>query len=131
MIELFREFFWLIFPILGMGIAFLAVAGEFGRQRKALDVLRVYAEKGVEPPASVLAVLSRASSDKKKNPMAGFAFFTVMALGFAGVAVLCAYVMGDAWPFILGFGIAAFVMVAIAVSNLVSALSSNSSANGG
>jgi predicted lysophospholipase L1 biosynthesis ABC-type transport system permease subunit len=130
MIELFREFFWLIFPILGMGIAFLAVAGEFGRQRKALDVLRVYAEKGVEPPASVLAVLSRASSEKKKNPMAGFVFFLVLALGFGAVAWWMGHNVGG-WPFLLGFGIAAFVMVAIAASNLVSALSQNSSANGG
>ncbi len=130
MIELFREFFWLIFPIMGMGIAFLAVAGEFGRQKRALEVLRVYAEKGTEPPASVLAVLSRASSEQKKNPMAGFALFAVLAIGFGAVVFWFAY-MGFAWPFELGFGIASFVMVAIAAANLVSALSKNSSANGG
>ena len=130
MIELFREFFWLIFPILGMGIAFMAVAGEFGRQKRALEVLRVYAEKGTEPPASVLAVLSRASSEKKRNPMAGFALFAVLAIGFGGVTLWFAY-MGFGWPFELGFGIASFVMVAIAAANLVSALSKNSSANGG
>ena len=130
MIELFREFFWLIFPILGMGIAFLAVAGEFGRQKKALEVLRTYAEKGVEPPPSVLAVLSRASSEKKKNPMASFVFFLVLALGFGVVAWWLGH-GNEGWPFLLGFGIASFVMVAIAASNLVSALSKNSSTNGG
>jgi hypothetical protein len=130
MIELFREFFWLIFPILGMGIAFMAVAGEFGRQKRALEVLRVYAEKGTEPPASVLAVLSRASSEQKKDPMAGFALFAVLTVGFAAVTLRFAY-MGFGWPFELGFGIAAFVMAAIAASRLVSALSNNSSANGG
>ena len=87
MVQLFREFFWLIFPVLGMGIAFMAVAGEFGRQKRALDVLRTYAEKGVEPPPSVLAVLSRASSDKKRNPLANFAFFSNLALGFGAVAL--------------------------------------------
>jgi hypothetical protein len=125
MIELFREFFWLIFPILGMGIAFLAVAGEFGRQKRALEVLRTYAEKGVEPPASVLAVLSRASSDKPKNPKASFAFFTIMALGFIFVAGWFNGTVG-AWPFVLGFAIASFVMAALAISNLVQALSKNS-----
>jgi hypothetical protein len=129
MIELFREFFWLIFPILGMGIAFLAIAGEFSRQRKALDVLRVYAEKGTEPPASVLAVLSRASSEKKKNPMASFALFAVLAVGFGVVSWWMG--QGDGgWPFRLGFGIASFVMVAIAASNLVQAMG-NSAANEG
>ena len=100
MIELFREFFWLIFPILGMGIAFMAVAGEFGRQKKALEVLRTYAEKGVEPPANVLAVLSRASSENKKNPKASFAFFTIMALGFIFVAGWFNGT-GGSWPFVL------------------------------
>ena len=124
MIELFREFFWLIFPVLGMGIAFMAVAGEFGRQKKALDVLRTYAEKGTEPPPAVLAVLSRASSEQKKNPMASFAFFLIMAAGFGGVTWWF-YGAAHAWPFVLGFGIAAFVMVALSVSNLVQALSKN------
>jgi hypothetical protein len=128
MIELFREFFWLIFPILGMGIAFVAVFGEFGRQKRALEVLRVYAEKGVEPPASVLAVLSRASSDKKRNPMASFMFFLVMAIGFGGVAWWFNQTAGG-WPFVLGFGIAAFVMAALAASNLVSGLSGSSASN--
>jgi hypothetical protein len=127
MIELFREFFWLIFPILGMGIAFMAVAGEFGRQKKALDVLRTYAEKGTEPPASVLAVLSRASSEKKKNPWASFVFFLVMAIGFIFTAGWFNG-NGGSWPFILGFAITSFVMAALALSNLVQALS-RSSAN--
>lgn len=129
MIELFREFFWLIFPILGMGIAFMAVAGEFGRQKRALEVLRVYAEKGTEPPPSVLAVLSRASSEPKKNPMAGFALYAVLAIGFGAVALWAGH-MSLGWTFELGFGIAALVMLAIAASRLVTALSNNSSANG-
>jgi hypothetical protein len=125
MIELFREFFWLIFPVLGMGIAFMAVAGEFGRQKRALDVLRTYAEKGVEPPPSVLAVLSRASSEKKKNPKASFAFFAVMAIGFIFTAGWFDS-NGGSWPFVLGFAITSFVMAALALSNLVQALSKNS-----
>ncbi|HEY1837255.1 MAG TPA: hypothetical protein VGG36_06335 [Rhizomicrobium sp.] len=130
MIELFREFFWLIFPILGMGIAFVAVFGEFSRQKRALEVLRVYAEKGTEPPASVLAVLSRASSDKKRNPKASFAFFLVLALGFIFVAGWFNSNMG-AWPLVLGFGIAAFVMAALAASNLVQTLSGSNNSNDG
>ena len=119
MVELFREFFWLIFPILGTGIAFVAVFGEFARQRRALDVLRVYAEKGTEPPASVLSVLSRASAEsKKRNPLASFVFFLVMALGFTFTAGWFNSSPG-AWPFVLGFGITAFVMAALAASNLV------------
>lgn len=131
MIELFREFFWLIFPILGMGIAFVAVLGEFSRQKRALEVMRVYAEKGTEPPASVLAVLSRASSDSKKRPpMASFVFFLIMGLGFAFVAAWFNSNGGE-WPLVLGFGIAAFVMAALAASNLIQALTGSSTSNDG
>lgn len=130
MVELFREFFWLIFPILGMGIAFVAVFGEFARQRRALEVLRVYAEKGTEPPPSVLAVLSRASAEsKKRNPLASFAFFLIMALGFAFTAGWFNSAPG-AWLFVLGFGITAFVMAALAASNLVQVFTGPRTSNG-
>ena len=60
MADLFRHFFWLIFPILGMGMGAFAIWNEFSRQKKALEVLKVYAEKGQEPPESVMQILGRA-----------------------------------------------------------------------
>src|ERR1700761_3337371 len=89
MVELFREFFWLIFPIFGMGIGAFSIWNEFSRQKKALEVLKVYAEKGTEPPESVLEVLNRASTRPRRrgSRWSSAAFFGVFAAGFAGLAI--------------------------------------------
>ena len=127
--QLFREFFWLIFPIMGMGMGAFAIWNEFSRQKKALDVLKIYAEKGVDPPESVIAVLNRASSaggaraQSGMHPWSRFGFFTVMALGFGALTFW--FSMGkvaETWVFTTGFGITAFVMAAVAVGALVQAL---------
>jgi hypothetical protein len=124
MAELFREFFWLIFPVLGMGIGAFSIWNEFSRQKKALEVLKVYAEKGAEPPESVLAVLTRAStpvavkSPRQANPLAQTAFFGVMALGFGGLALWMGQSPGLI-VFTIGFTIAGFALAALAASAFV------------
>ena len=125
MADLFRQFFWIIFPVFGMAFAAFAVWNEFSRQKKALEVLKVYAEKGTEPPASVTAVLTQASTGQRSmsnpNPLALAAFFGVMALGFAALTAWCAF-HPDRWVFTAGFGICGFAMAALAASGLVQAL---------
>ena len=129
MTELFRDHFWIIFPILGMGIGALAVWGDFSRQKRALEVLKVYAEKGTEPPASVLDVLNRASTVGRRrgdNPWSRMTFFLVMSVGFGALAFWSAH--GDpsrSGAFISGFGIISFAMFALAASALVAALTAN------
>lgn len=120
--------YFILIPLGGMLFAAFAVWNEFARQRKALDVLRVYAEKGVEPPASVLAILNRSGSSggwasRQANPWASAAFFVVLALGFGALTFW--FARGDAhetWPFVTGFGISAFAMVALASSDVVRAV---------
>ncbi len=129
MVLLVREFFWIIFPIFGMGIGALAVWGEFSRQKRALDVLKIYAEKGTEPPASVLAVLNRAGTSGGRgrgNPWSRMVFFLVLSIGFGALAFFSAH--GDpskGAAFLSGFGIISFAMFALAASALVSGLTSN------
>ena len=123
MLQLFREFFWIIFPVLGMGVGAFAIWNEFSRQKKALEVLKVYAEKGQEPPESVLALLNRSSSPgggRSRNPWAQVAYFGVMAAGFGALTFWFAQSSG--WPFVLGFGIASFALAALAASAAVQAL---------
>ena len=124
MLQLFREFFWIIFPVLGMGIGAFAIWNEFSRQKKALEVLKVYAEKGQEPPESVLALLNRSSSPgggaRARNPWAQVVYFGVMAAGFGAVTFW--FAQGPGWPFVLGFGIASFALAALAASTAVQAL---------
>ena len=122
MADLFRHFFWLIFPIMGIGLGAFAIWNEFSRQKKALEVLKVYAEKGAEPPASVIAVLNRASSPggtepprTLANPWARAAFFVIMSAGFGAMTFWTARSHAPGWL----FGIAAFVMAALAAAALV------------
>ena len=121
--DLFRQFFWLIFPILGMGMGAFSIWNEFSRQKKALEVLKVYAEKGQEPPASVLEVLNRASIRHRRrgSSWSGAAFAGVMAVGFAGLAIWTS-VNGGPWSFVTGWTIAAVALGAVCASIVVAAL---------
>ena len=104
--------YWIILPVLGMGLGAFAIWSEFRRQEKALEVLRVYAEKGEEPPQAVIAILNRASAPDSPSspPWASFGFYTVMALGFGLTAVWVSQGGARTWVFTLGFGVTAFVM---------------------
>jgi hypothetical protein len=122
--ELFREFFWMIFPIFGMGVGAWAIWNEFSRQKKALEVLKVYAEKGQEPPESVMQVLGQASTPKarnRRNPWSGAAFFGVLSAGFGALAAWTYFGSGPA-QFVTGWTIAAIALGALCASNLVAAL---------
>jgi hypothetical protein len=123
MADLFRQFFWIIFPIFGMAFAAFAVWNEFSRQKKALEVLKVYAERGTEPPDSVVAVLTRASTGQapKPNPLAQAAFLGVMAVGFAGLTIWCAF-YPERWVFTAGFAMCGFALAGLAASALVQGL---------
>ena len=123
MADLFRQFFWIIFPVMGMLMGAFSIWNEFSRQKKALEVLKVYAEKGQEPPQSVLDVLNRASTRQRRrgSSWSGAAFTGVMAVGFAGLAI-GTYVNEGPWAFETGWTIAAIALGAICASNVVAAL---------
>jgi hypothetical protein len=125
--DLFRQFFWLIFPVLGMGMGAFAIWNEFSRQKKALEVLKVYAEKGQDPPESVMQVLNKASTPRsgrrsRSRSMGGAAFFGVLSLGFAGMAIWT-HANGGGFQFVVGWTIASIALGALFASNLVQALS--------
>ena len=123
MADLFRQFFWIIFPVFGMGIGAFSIWNEFSRQKKALEVLKVYAEKGTEPPQSVLEVLNRASTRQRRRGAgwSGAAFFGVLTIGFAGMAIWTGVNEGP-FSFVTGWTIAAIALGAVCASNVVQAL---------
>ncbi len=126
MADLFRQFFWIIFPIFGMGVGAFAIWNEFSRQKKALEVLKVYAEKGTEPPASVLDVLTRASVSRPRRggSMASAVFFGMLAAGFGGLAVWT-YLNDGPSSFVTGWAIATIPLAALCGSQVVRALSAS------
>jgi len=123
-------YYGLIIALAGMGIGALAIWTEHKRKEKTLEVLRTYAEKGVEPPAAMLQSLNEAANDKTPDDGTSetgwrkFILMSVMGLGFAGMA-LWTHSWSDrngGWPFTLGFGITAFVLIAVGLSKLPQAL---------
>ncbi len=125
MVHPVHSFVWVIFPVFGMAMGAFAIWNEFSRQKKALDVLRVYAERGTEPPESVLALLDRASSSRPGRraggPWSQFAFFAVLAAGFGALDLWMLWA-GRGGPFIMGFAVITIALTALAVSALVQAL---------
>jgi hypothetical protein len=123
-VQLFREFYWLIFPILGTGLFAFVIWTEFSRQKKVLEVLRAYAEKGAEPPESVTDALI----GRRGNPWALFAYCVAMSIGSAVVAIWLAPALGYAdKTTVFSFGVGALAMAAWAVFALVGALSQSRS----
>lgn len=118
--------FFVLVPLAGIAFVAFAVWNEFARQRKALEVLKTYAEKDIEPPASVLSVLSRSSGpgdSMRAHPWSSATFFVILGVGFGALTFW--FARGDThitWPFVTGFGICAFVMVALAGGDAVRAL---------
>ncbi|HZW16223.1 MAG TPA: hypothetical protein VFF66_08215 [Brevundimonas sp.] len=121
--ELFRDFWWLIFPIWGLGMgAWHSMAG-YRRQKAMLDLVRTYAEKGEQPPEALLAALGREDVDgsvNRNSPVHYWslgALFAILAAGF-GVGAWAYDFEGVGWP----FAIVALVMAAVAVWSLINAL---------
>ena len=127
MIELFRDFWWLIFPV-----GFLIAGGfnsllNYKRQQDALKLIRTYAEKGQEPPAALLKILERPIDEdgdwgkgagKASNDGSWFSvvLFGVMAVGFGYGASTDMYGARDALV------IVTFVLAGLCLACLVSAL---------
>lgn len=56
--DLFQQFWWLIFPIFGMGMGAYSMWSHERRRRDAIDLLKLYAQKGEEPPPAILKAVS-------------------------------------------------------------------------
>ncbi len=59
MLDLFRQFWWLMFPVMGMVYGLVGMLQQNRRQNRAIDLLRTYAEQGKEPPPELLKALSQ------------------------------------------------------------------------
>lgn len=88
--DLFRDFWWLIFPIFGMFMAVRGgVSGERTQQR-VLDLIKSYTDQGKEPPPELLAMAQKgldeavdAAGGPGKNDHAWtFVIFAALAAGF-------------------------------------------------
>ncbi|MFT3726394.1 MAG: hypothetical protein QM759_01010 [Terricaulis sp.] len=60
--ELFSRFWWLIFPLYWMVIHTIRASRRTSSQDRAMEILRIYAAKGEQPPPDVLKALTQMSN---------------------------------------------------------------------
>lgn len=125
--DLFRSYWWLLFPMAWFFFGGFSSFLNYRRQKDTLKLIQTYAEKGQEPPEALLKVLERPIDSEVerwgpggKSHSDGSWFtavlFGVMAIGFGYAAWRNLYDAGDA------FLIVTFVMAALSLASLVSAL---------
>ena len=57
--DLFRHFWWLIFPIMGLTYGLLGMVHQMNALNRKMDLLRTYAEQGKEPPPELIRALNQ------------------------------------------------------------------------
>ncbi|WP_298163183.1 hypothetical protein [Brevundimonas sp.] len=126
--DLFRSYWWLLFPLgwfVSIGFSSLL---NYRKQKDALQLIRTYAERGEQPPEALMKVLDRPidaenesraydyGSHGRNGPVFSLVLFTMLGAGFGYASYADIYGAGDA------FLIVAFVMGALAAATLVSLL---------
>jgi hypothetical protein len=127
--DLFRSYWWLLFPLSWFVFGGISSFLNYLRQRDTLKLIQTYAERGQEPPEGLLKVLDRpidadaeawGSSGSSGWSQGGNWFsvvlFGLLAAGFGYAAWSNMYGAGEA------FLIVTFVLGALSVACLVSAL---------
>jgi hypothetical protein len=133
--DLFRDFWWLMFPLAWLLIGGVTPFLNYRRQKDTMKLIQSYVDRGQEPPESLLKMLDRPLDDDARawggpatpgamrtggqgNWWFTVVLFAIMSAGFAYAAWSDMYGAGQA------FLIVSFVMGAVAAASLVSALTS-------
>jgi hypothetical protein len=69
--EIFWYLFWIGFVILAFRMAYLGGKSGFETKMKALDILKMYAEKGTEPPPAMMEELTKQAFAHSSPPGQG------------------------------------------------------------
>lgn len=120
--DLFRSFWWIIFPIFGLAMGGWHSFAQFRNQQKKLDIIKTYAMRGEQPPEALLASLNDSEATeygngKPTNYWSLVGLFGVMTAGFGYMAYFNAIDGGS-----FAFGIVALVMGAVTLWALICAL---------
>lgn len=131
--ELFRDFWWLLFPIFGMGMAVFGMLQNESRSQQVMRLIKSYIDQGKDPPPELLKLASQ-PGDYDMN-MNGFAqpvqpqnsawtFVTFLALA-VGCGVGYWFSRGEGYEY--AFLVVGAVMGVLAIGSLVIALISRRS----
>ena len=108
--ELFRDFWWLLFPIFGMSMGLWGMSSSERRSREVMNLIRSYVDQGKEVPPELLRMAQsdwEAPSRSPQPPQQAnlWTFFTFAAIA-AGFTVGWCYIRAEEWSF-------AFLVVAV------------------
>jgi hypothetical protein len=103
--EIYWYLFWIGFVILAFRMAYLGGKHGFETRRQALDILKVYADKGTEPPPAMLEELTKQAFQNSSPPrqdsrgalLMTFCSFLFMACVSWGVHAWLAGHAASAW----------------------------------
>lgn len=88
--EIYWYVFWIGLVIVSFTMAYLGGKAEHETRHKALDILKIYAEKGGEPPPAMLDRLTRTPEERKATDRGGRAALIQGFIGFLFMACLMA-----------------------------------------
>jgi hypothetical protein len=129
--DLFRSYWWLIFPLSWFVFGAYQSWLSYRANRDTLDLLKSYAASGREPPPELVARLNKRWNDEgdddreygrprrrryRGDPAYQVVLYGVLCAGFSYASFTDLYGAGEA------FVIVAFVMGALALASLVSLL---------
>ena len=129
--DLFRSYWWLIFPLSWFVFGGYQSWLSYRANKDTLDLIKSYAQAGREPPPELLAKLSKRWNDgddhddrddrrryRRRGPRGWYhvVLFAALAAGFAYAAATDLYGAGE------GFVIVAFVMGSLSLASVVSLL---------
>jgi len=118
--DLFRDFWWLIFPIFGMGMGLWGMASSERRSNRVMDLIKSYVDQGKEPPPELLKLAAEGDDYSGRTPQtrqhSGAWTFVTFAAMAAGFTTGWWFVRGEDYAF--PFLIVAVVMGVLAVGAL-------------
>ncbi|MEQ1491135.1 MAG: hypothetical protein ABL932_11355 [Terricaulis sp.] len=123
--QLFREFWWLMFPIFGMGMGLWGMVSSERRSRDVMNVIKSYVEQGKEVPPELLRMAQAdwqpPANQATPQQSSWWSFFTFAALA-TGFAVGWWFVRTEMWSLAflvvaVTFGVLALGAFAIAITS--------------
>jgi hypothetical protein len=128
--EIYWYLFWIGFVILAFRMAYLGGKHGFETRLKAIEVLRMYAEKGTEPPPAMMDQLAKAAfehgpgkdrKDSRGGLLPSFIGFLFMACVAWAVHAWLASISAPVWQTaaataavaFFGFGAFGFLLAAL------------------
>jgi hypothetical protein len=118
--EFFHGYWWLMFPVFGMVMAFWGMASSERRNSRVLDVIKSYIDQGKEPPPELLKLVGEdadysGGAPQTRQHSGAWTFITFAAMA-AGFTTGWWFVRGEDYAF--PFLIVAVVMGVLAVGAL-------------